>query len=363
MRRLGILGATLFVAGLGGGVMSSAGCARTPSSTDDPTGTSSASQAITSVGVEVPASGKSDIEGRNVYAPPDEGELDFDMTNDISLPGELNIQTPAMLAGGAHVNIKYSKKANTVKVHLHAIGLPYRATFTKDFDDSTEFNQEYVTLTNAHWQFWLMGTLFGRYHETAYYDSTSLKFLGTRFDFVPIGIRPFPAAGTFITAPVNAIRMICSPIFEGQPDGRLDFEYTLQYDHIADAMGTPGTVNAVLPFDLCEPDHLTNYWTNTELTPDMFMTWDYYLESMHNGEGLGTVFTAEPDVKPVFLGVRDNDMVGWGQIWPQQVPKGFGMDFLTAANAIGGGSIRPIHGSTYQLAPWPLSTRHLCGGG
>lgn len=363
MHTLRGVGAAVVVAGMAGAVMSNAGCARSaPNDGDGTSSTESSSQALTSVGVLAP--GRSDIEGRNIYAPPDEGEIAFPMTLDVSLPGELSIETPAMVNGEFDVRIKYSKKHNYVKVHLHGKGLPYRQTFHKDFDDSTEFNQEFVTLENAHWQFWLMGTLFGRYHETAYFDSTTLKFIGTRFDFAPLGSRPQPAPGTFITAPVNAIRMICSPIFEGKPDGDLDFDYELKYDHMEDAMGSPGTVNMVLPFDLCEPDHLTNYWTNTRLTDDMFMTWDYYLQSIWNGEGIGTVFTAEPAEKPGFLGFRDNNMVGPGQIWPEIIPHGMGMDFMTAANGFGGGSIIPIHGHTYQLAPWPTSApgqRHLCG--
>lgn len=351
------MGAAVLVAGLGTASVSSAGCARS-SGTDGPTGTTD--DALTSVGVLAP--GRSDIEGRQVYAPPDEGEISFPMTEDISLPGELNIEEPSMIAGGAVVTIKYSKRANTVKIRLRAKGLPYRHTYDKVRDDSTEFNKQLVHLDNAHWQFWLFGTTFGRYHELGYYDSSSLKLLGTQWDFAPYTSKPFPTAGTYITAPVNGIRMVCSPIFEGKPNGDLDYEYTLQYDHIADAMGTPGVVNLVMPFDLCEPDKLDNYWSQAELPPSMFMTWDYYLQSIWNGEGIGSVFTAEPAEKPDFLAYRDNDMVGWGQIWPQQIPRGFGMDFLTAANGFGGGSLRPIHGSTYQLAPWPDSTRHNCGG-
>ena len=360
MRGLRILGATLFVAGIGGGAMSSAGCARTPS-TDDPNAASS-DEALTGP-VGTLASGTSDIEGRTVYAPANEGEISYDMTNDISLPGELNIEEPSMLKGGAHVDIKYSKKANTVKVHLTAKGLPYRHTFTKNFNDSTQFNPQLTQLADAHWQFWLFGTTFGRYHELVYYDATTLAILGTQWDFAPYTSTPFPAAGTYISAPVNGIRMICSPEFEGKPNGDLDFEFTLQYDHIADAVGSPGVVNLVMPFSLCEPDGLSNYWSSVRLPDSMFMTWDYYLQSVWNGEGIGSVFTAEPPVKPPPLTFRDNDMVGWGQIWPQIIPKGTGMDFLTAANGTGGGSLRPIHGSTYQLAPWPPSTRHNCGGG
>ena len=309
------------------------------------------------------STGISSIEGRRVYAPPDEGEFTVPLTLDFSLPGELNIQEPSMLTGEFSAHVKYSKKHNTVDITVHFKGLPYRGTFTKDFDDSTAFNEQLVTVTNAHWQFWMMGTVFGRYHETLYYDATSLKFLGTKWDFVPFGSKPFPADGTFITAPANAIRMVCSPFFEPNPDGSGDFHYQLQYDHIADLKGSPGVINTVQPFDLCEPDQLENYWTNTRLSDDMYMTWDYFLQSIWNGEGIGMVMTAEPYPKPDFLAYRDTTFVGPGNMYPQSVPWGFGMDFLTAANGPGGGSVIPIHGHTYQLSAWPPSTRHLCGGG
>jgi hypothetical protein len=304
--------------------------------------------------------GVSTLRGKNVYAPPNEGEIDIPFTLDLSLPGELNIQTPSMVNGSARLHIKYSRSKNTVDFDATFHGLPFRQTFTKDFDDSTAFNPQFVTVKDAHWQMWLMGTLFGRQHEDLYYDLTTpgkLPFLGTVYDFQPIGPKPFPAPGTYTTVKGNALQMVCSPEFEGKPNGEGHLHFTLQYDRIADAAGTPGTINLILPLDACKPDALSNYWTQAELPPSKFMTWDTYLESIWSGEGIGFVTTAEPFPRPPELAFRDNDFVGWGNVYPGTVPSGFGMDFRTF------GTIIPIHGSTYQLAPWPAtSRRNLCGG-
>ncbi len=304
--------------------------------------------------------GVSTLRGANTYAPPDEGTLDIPFTLDLSLPAELNIQTPAMVNGSARLRVTYSKKKNTVDFDAEFHGLPFRQTFTKNFDDSTPFNPQLVTVTDAHWQMWLMGTLFGRQHEDLYYDVTTpgkLPFLGTIYDFEPIGTKPFPAPGTYTTVQGNALQMICSPEFEGNPGGQGHLHFTLAYDHIADAAGTPGTVNLILPFDACRPDALSNYWTQARLPDSKFMTWDTYLESIWSGEGIGFVTTAEPFPRPPQLAFRDNDFVGWGNVFPGIVPEGFGIDFRTF------GTIIPIHGSTYQLAPWPpTSRRNLCGG-
>jgi hypothetical protein len=348
--------------GCGGGLCIVAGLAFAGGCGSDPSRSSESARTTKSELAALPnvGPGVSTIRGRNVYAPPDEGELDIPFTLNLSLPGELNIQTPEMIAGHAGLHIKYSKSKNTVEFDAEFHGLPFRPTITKDFDDSTAFNEQLVTVTDAHWQMWLMGTLFSRQHETLYYGLTTpgkLPFLGTIYDFQPIGTKPFPAPGTFATVQANALQMVCSPEFEGKPNGEGHVRFTLKYDHIEDAMGTPGVINLILPLDACKPDALANYWTNSMLPDSKFMTWDTYLESIWSGEGIGFVTTAEPSPKPEFLAFRDNDFVGWGNVFPGVVPQGFGMDFLTF------GTIIPIHGSTYQLAPWPsTSRRNLCGG-
>lgn len=303
------------------------------------------------------ANGVSDIEGRYTYADPDEGEFTIPLTLNFCLPGELCIQEQSQIDGSATVRIVYSRARNTVDVYADFVGLPYRPTYEKDFDDSTDFNPQFMRVEDARWQMWLMGTVFGRYHETLYYDATTLQFLGTRFDFAPHGPRPFPAEGTYFTAPAPAIRMICSPIFEGNPDGTGHLHFTLQFDRMEDAAGSPGVVNTIHPFDICEPDALTNYWTQTRLPDDMFMSFDYFLESIWNGEGIGIAMSAEPYPKPPELAYRDNTFITWGNMYPSVVPQGFGLDFRNF------GTITPISGVTEQLDPWPPSRRHLCGSG
>lgn len=158
------------------------------------------------------ASGVSTIENRITYGDPDKGEFVIPLTLNFCLPGEFCIQEQSQIDGSAVVRIVYDRSANTVDVYADFEGPPYRPTYEKDFDDSTEFNPQFMKVENAHWQLWLMGTVFGRYHETVYYDATTLKFLGTRFDFEPHGDRPFPEEGTYFTAPVPGIRMVCSPL-------------------------------------------------------------------------------------------------------------------------------------------------------
>ena len=303
------------------------------------------------------ANGVSDIEGRYTYADPDEGEFVIPLTLNFCLPGEFCIQDQSQIDGSATVRIVYSRARNTVDVYADFVGLPYRPTYEKRFDDSTDFNPQFMRVEDARWQMWLMGTVFGRYHETLYYDATTLQFLGTRFDFAPHGDRPFPAEGTYFTAPAPAIRMVCSPIFEGNPDGTGHLHFTLRFDRIEDAAGSQGVVNTIHPFDICEPDALTNYWTQTRLPDDMFMSFDYFLESIWNGEGIGIAMSAEPYPKPPELAYRDNTFITWGNMYPSVVPQGYGLDFRNF------GTITPISGVSEQLDPWPPSRRHLCGSG
>jgi hypothetical protein len=160
--------------------------------------------------------------------------------------------------------------------------------------------------------------------------------------------------------------MVCSPMFEADPrtvftapDGKrygdANVQFTLQYDHIADAMGTPGVMNGTFPFNLCEPDQFSNYYTTTELPASTFMTWDHYLQSVWNGEPIMVGTSVEPDPKPDDLQFRDNTFIGWGNFYPDIYPPGYGPDVM------GGGRIiknRPTH----QNPMWPASRRHLCGG-
>lgn len=302
--------------------------------------------------------GRSTIEGRYVYAPPDEGEISFPLTLGFAMPGEYSIQEPSMVNGSARVKIKYSKKNNKVEVEAKFKGLPYRPSFTKSFDNSTALNHHDKTVTNASWQIWLIGGFYGRVHDDIYYDAQTLKFLGTKYDFQPYTTRPFPGAGTYIPSRAPFLQMICSPAFDGSPDpnGETNVKFTLRYDRMSDALGSPGTMNTTIPYDLCEPDHYDMYYTDARLPADKYMSFDYFLKSIWNGEQIGIAVSAEPTPRPSYLNFRDNTFIGWGNMYPALIPAGHSFDALS-------GGVVPMKGQSHQIPFFAPSRRHLCGGG
>jgi len=298
------------------------------------------------------SAGRSTIESRYVYASPDEGELTIPLSVNFSLPGEFSIQEASMVAGSATVHVAYSKSHNTVDVRLEAHGLPYRPTFMKEVDDSTLFNRQLTKVADARWQLWLIGTSFGREHEDVYYmERPPRTFLGSRYDFEPLGTRSLPLRGLYETRQGSARQMVGSPLFDPEPNGEVTIHFTFPYDRITDEQGTPGTLNMLLPADTCKPDTLLSYWTETVLPPEKLMTWDTFLSSIWNGEGIGFALTAEPASKPAELARRSSTFTGWANVYPAAVPPGFGMDFLTF------GTVVPIRGSSYQLDLWPQTSR------
>lgn len=307
-------------------------------------------------GPRTPVSGRSNLEGRYVYASPDEGELDVPLTLDMSLPGEFSIQEPSMVAGGARVHVQYSKLHNTVVVDVEAHGLPYRPTFTKAVDDGTTFNATLIAVQDARWQLWLVGTTFGRQHEDLYYSDVIPHLLqGTRYDFPPLGPRPLPEPRGYTLAQASARQMIGSALFEGTPDGELHHRLTLPYDRMTDEWGSAGTINLLVPLEGCVPDNRSNYWTETELPADKRMSWDTFLQSIWSGEGIGFMLTAEPLSRPESMHFRPSTFVGWANVYPAAVPRGFGLDYCTF------GTLIPIHQRSYQLSLWPApSRRKLC---
>jgi hypothetical protein len=311
------------------------------------------------VASEAPAAtGRSVLEGRFVYAPPDEGEITVPLTLDMSLPGEVSLQTPAMVAGDAKVHVQYSRRHNQVLVVLEAHGLPFRPTFRKKVDDSQAFNPGLPAVKEARWRLWLEGSRFGRQHEDLYYrHGKPGTFLGTRYDVQPLGPRPAPLPKSFEIVQGNARQMIASPLFEGNAAGDLHFELTLPYDRMTDAWGTAGAINLIVPLDRCEPDSLSNYWTQGALPDSQVMTWDTFLASIWAGEGIGFAITAEPAERPESLAFRSSGFVGWANVYPSAVPRGFGLDYCTF------GTLIPIHRETYQLPLWPrASRRNTCQG-
>jgi hypothetical protein len=302
--------------------------------------------------------GRSVLEQRFVYALPDEGEITVPLTLDMSLPGEVSVQTPSMVAGDASVHVRYSKARNQVVVAFDAHGLPFRPTFEKQVDGSHAFNTELPVVHEARWRLWLEGTLYGHQHEDLYYRHGKPRgFLGTRYDVEPLGPRAAPLPRSFEIVQGNARQMIASPLFEGNVDGDVHFEWSLLYDRMTDAWGTPGAINLILPLDRCEPDSLSSYWTQGALPDGKVMTWDTFLASIWAGEGVGFMVTAEPAERPKSLAFRSSGFVGWANVYPSTVPNGFGLDYCTF------GTLIPIHRQTYQLPLWPRTTRrNACQG-
>jgi hypothetical protein len=349
------------VLGLAIGLFAAAGC---KAGGDSNAGV--AKQGLSTPGILAPS--RSTIDG-HTWATPDEGSIEFPLSLDFCNPGELCVGEPPMHkenGGNAKVRFVYSKSHNTVDVYADFHNLPYRPTYTKEFDNSNEFDKQFMTVTDGKWQLWLIGDLYARHHETAYYSAFTLQFLGTTYDLQPYGPRPFPAAGTFIPVRIPVLQMICSPLFEDDPStvwtapdgkryGDAHVHFTLQYNRIADAMDTPGVINSTFPFNLCEPDEFSNYYTNTMLPDSMFMTWDHFLQSIWNGEPIMVATSVEPDPKPIEIDLRDNTFIGWGNFYPNYYPPGFGPDVMGGTRII---KNRPTH----QNAMWPKSRRHLCGG-
>jgi hypothetical protein len=304
----------------------------------------------------VAPTGRSDIEQRYVYAPPDEGAFTVPLTLDMALPGQVSIEEPAMVAGGATIRVAYSKARNTVTIDLEARGLPFRPSFAKNVDDSTAWNTQPMSVKNVRWQLWLAGTMFGRQHEDLFYgEGTPREFLGTRYDFPPLGEVAAPLPGTYELAQGNARQMIGLTPFEGSDDDDVAQRFVLAYDRLVDVWGTPGSLSLMLPLDGCKPDAMASYWTGTRLPTDKVMTWDTFLASIWSGEGIGFWITAEPESPPAELAYRESGFVGWANVYPAAVPRGFGFDYCSM------GTLLPIHERTYQLALWPpTSRRNLC---
>lgn len=304
------------------------------------------------------ASGRSTIEGRYVYAQPDEGEITIPMFLGGSVPGEFSIVEPSMKAGSGEVKIKYSKKKNLVELRAKFKGLPYRGSWVKDYDNSSQFNVHFNEVHNAKWQLWFVGTMFGRKHENAYYSASTLKFLGTKYNFAPFTNTPPPAVGTYFPVALPMLQMVCTPIFEGKPNGEADVTFKFRYDRIEDALGSPGALYTATAFDACLPDKIDPYWTNARLPDDQFMSFDTFLQSIWNGEGIAVSMSAEPDPKPAELAFRDNTFIGWSGMYPALIPPGYAPDSRSAT-----GRIVPQPAGSYQVPPNPPSRRNLCGGG
>jgi hypothetical protein len=295
--------------------------------------------------------GFSTVEQRYTYAPPDKGEFEIPMTIGGAAPTETVLEEPLMCSpeAKAKVKIKYDKSKNTVKLiaDFHK-ALPYRMSYTRAVDVSTPYNQFPVTVTNGKWQLWFVPRLFS-FETNFYYDATTLRLLGNEVEF-PGGPPPnsFPIS-------VPTLQMICSPIFEGEPDGDGHLEVTYRYDQILDDRGMGGTYTAFLPYDLCKPDQYGVYYVNGGLPVSKAPNFDQVLESIWNGYGMAISSSLEPDPKPSYLFSRDNTMIGWGGGYPGGLPEGL------TANPISGTYETRTSCQTHAAPNFPTAYFNVCG--
>jgi hypothetical protein len=297
------------------------------------------------------ATGYSSIEQRWVYAPPDEGTLEFDLIPGAGAPNEVIIQEPVMCQpdSSAHATVKYSKSKDLVDVTIDYHGLPYRMSYTRPVDISTQFNQYPVSVQDGRWQVWFVQE---SPVNTAnfYYDPNTLQLLGSEFD------TPNPPADA-IVIPVPTMRMIQSPIFEGNKKGLAHFHETFSYSKMIDWEGTAGVAVAFLPFNLCFPDQYSTYYTNGGLPTDKALSFDDVLGNIHGGYGLAVATSLEPAVKPDYLKARDNPMIGWAGGYPQAIP-GHGV----FADPIQGTVEYDACGPTHINRGWSSAYYNVCFG-
>lgn len=297
------------------------------------------------------ATGFSTIEQRYVYAPPNRGRLEIPLSVGTGAPNEVFIQEPVMCQdqARAHVTIDYDKAANTVRLRarFHK-SLPYRMSYTRAVDASTRYNQFPVSVTDGKWQIWIVGRMF--FESTFYYDGLTLQLIGNEADF-PAGPPP-----NSIPISVPTIQMLCTPMFEGTPQGDANVDFTYRYDQMLDMLGSGGTYVAFLPYNLCKPDEYGPYYVNGGLHPSRAMSFDQVLQSIWDGNGMAISTSLEPDPKPRFLDSRDNTMIGWGGAYPARIPRGY------VANPLSGTVETQTSCATHIAPKFPAGYFNVCGG-
>lgn len=299
----------------------------------------------------VPDVGASKLEQRYVYAPPDKGSFDLDLHIGFSAPNEVAIEEPSMCGATAKARVKYDKARGFVELEawFSKGALPYKFSYTRTRDISTPYNQHPMSIQDGKWQLWFMGALQGK-EITFYYSLFTLQLLGSEFDF-PGGPPP-----NSIPVDVPVAQMMCTPIFEGKPDGSAHVKFRYDYAQLRDDRGTAGAFVTFLPLNLCEPDRLQAWYHNGGLPLSEALSFDDVLKSIWSGVGMGIASSVEPDPKPAYINSRDNLMTAWLGFYPQRVPNRIGVDLLTNTYVAD-----PQCGPTRELRDFPAAYYNLCG--
>lgn len=292
--------------------------------------------------------GFSTAEQRHVYAPPDEGVIEFPLQVG-ALPMELAIEEQSMCDGSANVRIEYSKSKNYVKLDAKFKGLPYKPSYCYEWNPTTDFNKFPDCVDEGAWQMWFIVKNFTR-DIIFWYDAETLDLLGSEYDF-PTRVPTDRAAFQVV---IPGVHMIESPLFHPEPDGDGHFQWEFAYDGMVDYEGTAGVLATFVPTNLCFPDEYITYWTNGGMPLDEKLTGDDMLQSVWAGYGINVTTSLEPDPKPEYLRGRDNIMIGHTGNYPQVVPDGYMFDFR-------GATVVPRTScETHQNDPWPAYYPDMC---
>ena len=148
------------------------------------------------------------------------------------------------------VRIDWDKAANTVHVLVKYEHLPAHPAIARTDGENYFFNpfhQAPKDVSDGAYRFWIIwGHITGK-PLTFYYDASTLKLLGSEIDY-PNGPPP-----NVIPQPFPYFPLVCSQLFNMNPDGTGSHEFTLQYDNVGVEGGAyANSIVTLIPQDLCE---------------------------------------------------------------------------------------------------------------
>ncbi len=241
------------------------------------------------------------------------GKVKFDLELGIAGGKELVIREPSMCNGKAKVKVKWNKNNDLVRIKAKFKGLPYEPSYCFDEDPSTEFNEYPLCVEDGSWQMWFVTRFFTR-TSTWYYDAGSGDLLGNEFDLLE-----GPPPGS-IPVELPAAQMMCTDFFQPNPVNlKANVTFDFEYDNLLDAVGSPGSVVGVLPFNLFDEDSFWIYYTSELLPLSEAQHWDDTLADIDAGIGAFIISTSvEPVPKPASLATHDQLMIGWSEAYPDE---------------------------------------------
>ena len=240
---------------------------------------------------------------------------------------ELVIREQSMCDGWAKTWFWYNRKLGKVYQFTYFDGLPYRPTLAYEYNPSTPYNTYPDSVEDGKWQQWIVGRFLTQ-TSTFWYDGSSLDLIGNEHELNG----PPPADAIPVDIPV--LQMVCSPLFEPDPDSLQVLNINeWDYHQMIDAAGRGGTFATSVPTSLGPDGQLSPYYIEGGLPVELAMDFDDVLDDLEAGEldpnlgNLGVATSLEPDPKPASLASIDNLMISWGNVLYPNPALGLPPDF------------------------------------